>query len=293
MSNTDNNNERESDLQMYQIKQAVLEKFDEAKELYDERDLHSLATKSGSDLVLRYLKINSLRKEPIKEAINDLNEFLKWRKARKINDLKQADFPRELYEWGLLEFIPDEEKATFTILFRMALWQRNSAWNELFIDGVIFTIEQWIAKMGWREDLKVTLAIDMQGISIRETDLGLAFGVAQVMMNYPKLVEAYVIDLPFLARPLAAVVLKFFPERHKEAFKTMERSTFKEDFLAKGGDLERLPENLGGERKMALETPEGCSGWEEVALRRGIGDAALEKLRKQIEKCIVKREAFN
>lgn len=111
----------QSSLQVGKFKQAFLKKLDEKPELYDVRDLQRLATVYNTSLVLRFMRLISARNGHLEQAVNALSDFLKWRKARKVNDLRQADFPHELYEWGMFEYIPDEKKASFTLYFRMAL----------------------------------------------------------------------------------------------------------------------------------------------------------------------------
>src|SRR5690349_7879748 len=101
-------NYESSDKIINHIKQTINEKFKQYPNQFDTCDIDNL--QSNDQLIKQFIRLNAHKKTNITtESTSQLINYLHWRKAEGINNLKQSDFPKEFYEWGVTCFRLDKE----------------------------------------------------------------------------------------------------------------------------------------------------------------------------------------
>lgn len=272
--------EGDGQIAIQEVRDLLQEKIDAKPELYDARDVIKLREDA---LIKCYLKLKMTTKDISREAALALDEYLMWRKSRKVNDIKISDVPREFYEWGLINM--SEDDSGIKLIFNMKLWQKCPEWTDALVDWFLYHFEDIIKRQGYESGKKADGICDCLGMPVMEADLSLCFKFIDVIMKYPDFVRSsYFVDVHWMLKPLISTCLKVLPTRYSSIIQNTDRKG-----LLKILPEEDLPQSLGGVRKFTLDAPAGCSTLEEIAKKNGISKTGLKKLQDHIESC--KRKA--
>lgn len=225
--------------------------------------------KNSSDLLRRFalLTTNSTSFEEsnllnfdLNEACDQLMKTLKWRKEFGIHEMKDSDFPRELYKLNLFSYSLDKSANTLIIFVRASKYKSiSNDTRDLIIRGIIHEIEKKINQFEKEYprgimDFKTFIILDATDISMSNIDLQLLISMFSIINNhYPSIVEKiYLYSIPWFARYLVPILLKALPQPIGSKIKQISKSEAESSL----GHL--LPKYMGGSSSInpSLEVPE-------------------------------------
>lgn len=95
--------------------------------------------KSNDWTVQRFLLY---KKNNVDEALKALDFAMKWRKSFGVRDIKETDFPREIYQaGGIIQYGHDIHGARILII-RANIHKRIKSWDEVLRKYLVFNVEK-------------------------------------------------------------------------------------------------------------------------------------------------------
>lgn len=185
----------------------------------------------------------------IELAVKSIIASFQWIKSNKLRDLRESDFPGEVF---LLGAVFPYEKDKFG---RPTNYMRVK--NHVLIKELTKLKIQFIYYLALMTDDEagedgVTIVVDLNGISISHLDLEMALSLSSMREHLPYS-AAYVIlvDLPFIARTGFNLIKYALPTELRELMVVIDRKD-----LTKYIDINNIPKFLGGKCKTPYSGPE-------------------------------------
>lgn len=198
-----------------------------------------------------------MQRKKVDESVKMVANVLRWRKEKRLYDLKESDFPAETALFGAA-FIYDDDKYDNRMLYMKASACRNCA--ELkpsakdYLSYLLFKIDDP------KEGSTFSIVMDLTKASWSNYDLDLMIHFVSLLKEYFPVNLDYVlaINFPWVLTTAWAIVKRMIPAEKRNAVQFIEDSKIF-DFI----DKENVPDFLGGTSQTSYqlyfeECPSAC-----------------------------------
>ena len=238
--------------------------------------------KTNDYFINRYIRVFDDRNQEnyekrVKIIVNAIMKGLKWRNEFGINDIKQSDVPREIFESGLINEGKLPNGDTLLVIIGRK-YQICSEWNSVFISAILWYYERLEGEMKCGQ--KVRILLDCSGCGWKQADFQLLYEAAPIFLKYYLgiISVSYFYEIPGFMKYLFPIFLSVFPNK----FRKRAIIIGKDDVSCHlGGD--NVPDILGGPLITTCpKLPDRMSDIEAVGKSRGIKAVNVLKFRQFI-----------
>lgn len=282
------------------VRDLLTTEFHENAPLYDEKDFDHFV-RQGNEHIIKYLdRFRSSddvgcrmagdegeERQLIEKTVAMMQSCLKWRKSCTLSSLNDLSFPIEFYRVGGLFIWTTDCFNNRLLVFRLKMYQKIPELKEgmeLFTTYLMFKAhDQSIHEHlnGW------SLIFDLTDVTIAQCDLPQLFWLINTFLTYfPKsLKQAYVYNLPWIFKRLAAFVLNFVPQEWRLLVKFVSGHE-----ITKFVPRERLPDYMNGTCQLSYrQVPLGARPVHELAFEKyGMNQSECDRILKHFERFLPK-----
>lgn len=286
---------RDSNL-VSRVRDLLTADFHENPSLYDENDVKHFVME-GNEHIIKFLdRFRSTSDAPncrmgdegedqqvIEKTVTMMKSCLKWRKGCTLSSLNDLSFPIEFYRIGGLFIWTTDCFNNRLLVFRLKVYQNIPQLKEgmeLFTTYLMFKAHDESVRdhlNGW------SIIFDLTDVTIAQCDLPQLFWLINTFLSYfPKsLKQAYVYNLPWVFKRLAAFVLNFVPQEWRLLVKFVSG-----DEITQYVPRDRLPDYMNGTcRRSYRQVPRGARPVHELAFEKyGMSQAECDKILKHFER---------
>lgn len=216
------------------------------------------------------------REDMIEDAAQGVIECLRWRRDEGLNNLSSRDFPRELYEAGIL-VIGKDIQGNPIVYIRSGIVRRIPEWNELVKLFVSFCYEQVDNSL---EGRNCGIVLDFNGCGITTFDLDFHIHVFELISKYYPMSCSfiYIHNVSWLMRPGISLLIRIMPTKYQRMVRFTNAQSLK-DLLGE----EYVPSFLGGKGKSDITLMSSSApSIESVAERHRISKQSTEKMKDHL-----------
>ncbi|KAI1289490.1 Motile sperm domain-containing protein 2 [Halotydeus destructor] len=267
------------------VRNKVLDAIMESEGSFDARDVGRV---KSSDVFLARFVLEKLKDCPeediVGQAANMVIECLKWRKSYGVNDLKAEDFPRELFEAGIMAAIDGGPGQDIHVFVCGRRYRKVAGWTDVVVKFIVFCFERIEARLDRRQ---AKIFIDAGGTGLAQSDISLGLAILNIWLNYYPGVTAvaHMVDLPWICKAALHVCLKILPARLSGLVVISDSKSM----LAQYGPTS-LVDHMGGTAVMPAELdvrtwcPLKAKTMEQVGLDHGISDKNVQLMKEYFVK---------
>jgi len=240
-----------------EVRSKVLAMYEDAKEMYDERDIERLKTEDL--LIQRYLTREGC---DALAAVETMNGAFRWAKRQGVGDIKESDFSPELL--SLVQYQGKDKNGNRTVYIRYKtakkICKRNSKDGEKLKRLALY----YFRKIDEETKGKNTIIVDARSLAIRDLvkyankDLATVAGwlLVNVIRYSPDQIGTLIwYEIPRFFAAIAERVVKLVPDEHAGKIKIMRKKDI-EKIVSK----DEMPDYMGGKLSASAQ---GSAGDEE------------------------------
>jgi len=240
-----------------EVRSKVLAMYEDAKEMYDERDIERLKTEDL--LIQRYLTREGC---DALAAVETMNGAFRWAKRQGVGDIKESDFSPELL--SLVQYQGKDKNGNRTVYIRYKtakkICKRNSKDGEKLKRLALY----YFRKIDEETKGKNTIIVDARSLAIRDLvkyankDLATVAGwlLVSVIRYSPDQIGTLILyEIPRFFAAIAERVVKLVPDEHAGKIKIMRKKDI-EKIVSK----DEMPDYMGGKLSASAQ---GSAGDEE------------------------------
>ena len=274
--------------------------FSENMPLYDNEDFHHFVLQ-GNEHIIKYMdRFKSDGRQADREAgeqeekeaealidktVQMMQQCLRWRKASTLSSLNDLSFPAEFYLSSGIFIWTTDRLNNRLLVFRLKMYQKIPELKEgmeLFTTYLMFKAHDESIRFhlnGW------ALIFDLTDVTVAQCDIPQLIWLINTFLTYfPKsLKQAYVYNLPWIFKRLAAFILNFVPKDWRMLLRFVSG-----DEITKFVSRDNLPSYMNGTCKQShRRVPDGARPVHEIAYEKyGMSRADVDKILKHFEQIL-------
>lgn len=232
---------------IHQVRELVLIEVEKDVNSFDLCDINRV--REDDEYIYRFLED---RYNKIDDAYKMLIDCLRWRKSFGVNQMKESDFPQEIFRVGeLFEFHKDKNGIS-TLYLRIDRHRPLPCWKEIIKRYIIFMIEK-AEKMATLNGAGIGLVIDARNGKIYHVEIDLDYFALKSIVNYYPGCLQYlgIYEVPWVLMAIIKLIRTWLPAHYQDKITFISKSNIDEMI-----GLENVPTFMGGQLPMLW--PEEC-----------------------------------
>ena len=175
------------------------------------------------------------------EALKKLIATMKWRKSFGVKNMKDSDFPAEIFKIGFSSVLNNKDKEGRPILFYMfKRWRRSPELVDLMTRYNVYNLEKASAQSNFGA---INIAIDCNGLELSNIDVDLYIKFVVLFMEHYIRPNSIIlsINFPKILQPAYDVVTKGVGKGLVKSLKLVSQEELRQYI-----DETHIPKQLGG-----------------------------------------------
>lgn len=222
-----------------EFRQRLQEEVKNDPDAYHPADLQKMW--DSAELCRRYIRHKFLR---VEDAVQMAKASLAWRKKFEVNDITEANVPKEWFALGAMFPLCKDKFGSQLIIYRVKLHRKNDRLSRQMKRFLVFWVEKILYEM---ECVRISFLFDCSGSGYANLDMEqIGFLIHLFKEYYPwALGFIFVCDMPWLFNTAWRVIKSWLPSEGVERIKFLDKNT-----ISNYIDPENLPTYMGGQQKL-------------------------------------------